>query len=101
MTDGYEVTIQDLINHAGDLRAFANNVREAKGSATDPMVYGVIGVAWGAAMNHWSDDARIFADKAAGAAEKVADELVKMAKTYDEQEETAAANLRRTGEDVP
>lgn len=101
MSDGYQLTPTDLYAHAKEVARFADSVREAKASASDPMAHGVIGYAWGQAMKWWCDDAHDFVNRAAEKADAVARELGGMAYTYEDAEQTAETNLRQTGGDGP
>jgi hypothetical protein len=101
MTGGYQLTPADLYAHAKEVARFADSVREAKASASDPMAHGVLGYAWGLAMKAWCDDAHDFVDSAAAKADDVARELGGMAASYESAEQTAVDNLRQAGGDAP
>lgn len=101
MSDGYELTPSDVRAHAKEVARFADDIREAKASASDPMAHGVIGYAWGQAMTWWCDDAHDFVDRAAAKADAVARELGGMAYSYEDAEQDAVRNLRQAGGDAP
>lgn len=99
MTGGYELTPADLYAHAKEVEGFADSVREAKASASDPMAYGALGYGWALAMKEWCDDAHTFVDSAATKADDVAEELSAMADTYTDAEQAGVHNMRQAGGD--
>lgn len=101
MSDGYELTPDDLVAHGRDVEIFADNLRMAKARATDLDAYGVVGRVWSWAMDGWCGAAHDFVDRAAQKADDVAANLVEMAKAYVDQEQAAADSIRRAGGDGP